>query len=161
MSKEVVLLHKDLWLPSWAHLAVKNVLEKYTSYVLSKHVKDRAIKDKDRSHGYTLEKLEASIKNALGKSFEPFEVELTNHGGKKWMWIVTKVCIRIPYDDKDEVCLSIRAYQDKVNHHVDATKAFIVTAWLNAINDEHCTLDTNNYVDKDEFFKINSKTLKN
>lgn len=144
-----ILLHKDVYMPKWIQSIVDFKLSKYKKFTLSKHVKDHAILDEDRSHGYTLAKLNEALTNALGKSFEAFEVELTQYDNEQ-KWIVSKICIRIPYSTTQEACISIRPYKDPNTGIRDTTNAFIVTAWLNSVKDEHFTLEASKYFDKDE-----------
>lgn len=146
---KTILLHKDVYMPKWVQSMVGLKLNKYTKFTLSKHVKDHATLDEDRSHEYTLTKLNEALTNAIGKTFEAFEVELVqyNDNGK---WIVSKICIRIPYSSTQEACISIRPYKDPTTGIRDTTNALIVTAWLNSVNDEHFTLEASKYFDKDK-----------
>ena len=149
---DCVLLHKALYIPSWVQPTVNRILSKYSKYTLSKHVRDRATIDDDRSHEYTLSKLTSALDEALGKPFEAFEVELTRYSQEQ-NWIVSKICIRVPYSNNQDVCLSIRTYRDRDTHRYDTTNALIVTAWLNDVNDSHTTLNTNKYLSKEQFEK--------
>jgi len=144
---KVVLLHKDVYIPEWVNSKVKYLLEKYNKFTLSQHVINHATRDVDRSHGYTLDKLNESLRNAIGKSFEAFEVELIqyNEGDK---WLVSKICIRIPYSSNQEACLSIRPYRDPITKKIDVTNAHIITTWLNSTEDAHYTLDESKYSNK-------------
>lgn len=146
---KVVLLHKDVYMPKWVQPLVNKLLMKYKKYTLSKHVLDHATLDADRSHEYTLEKLEEALTNAIGKPFEAFEVELTQYEeGTKWL--ISKICIRIPYSSTQEACLSIRPYKNHVTGVRDTTNALIVTTWLNSLNDAHFTLEASKYSSKEE-----------
>ena len=146
---KVILLHKDVYMPKWIQSMVDLKLSKYKKFTLSKHVKDHAILDEDRSHGYTLPKLNEALTNAIGKTFEAFEVELTQYKENE-KWIVSKICIRIPYSSTQEACISIRPYKDPTTGIRDTSNALIVTAWLNSVNDAHFTLEVSKYFDKDE-----------
>ena len=139
-----VLLHRDIYMPSWLQAEVARVLDRYESYTLSRHVMEHAVSGMDRSHGYTLEGLVDALDTHLGRPHEAFEAELTQYrdGGR---WIVSKVCIRIPYSDMDEACISIRPWRDPQTGKVDPSTATIVTAWLNSIGDSHDTLDRTRY----------------
>ena len=148
------LLHKDVYLPNKIQEVAGRLLKNYKTYTLSGHVKDHAVVDEDKSHGYTLPRLKEALDNAIGKAFEAFEVEVTQYDNKdgktKSPWYVTKICIRVPYGDDQDVCLSIRPYRDYVTHRLDTANALIVTAWLNARNDNHTTLDSSKYLTQEE-----------
>lgn len=151
--KETILLHKDIYIPSWVQPSVGKILSQYRSYALSKHVLGHAANDGDRSHGYTLGKLNQALAKALGKRFEAFEVELSRFNPSH-KWVVTKVCIRIPYNDNQDACLSIRTYKDRQTNKLDFSKALIVTAWLNSKEDSHTTLDMGKYASKDDYLRL-------
>lgn len=150
---QTILCHKDVFMPKGAQETVNEILKKYSSYKLSHHVISHATQDNDRSHEYTLDKLNKAIENALGKPFEAFEIELTRTNEAK-TWTVTKVCIRIPYDIGQEACLSIRPSKNKNTGKYDITKAFIVTAWLNSVSDAHFTLDSSKYISEEQFKRM-------
>ena len=153
--KRTVLMHKDAYMPNWVPKVVRQILTRYKSYVLSKHVIEHASHDCDRSHGYTLEGLKNALGKAIGNPYDAFEVEATQHKmyGK---WIVTKVCIRVPYDDTSDACISIRPYRDPETKERDLTKALIVTAWLNNSLDGHQTLDKTKYITEEEWLRESS-----
>ena len=136
-----MLLHKDILIPDWANKKAMATLKGYKSYRLSNHAIEHASKDADRSHGYTLDGLRDALNNAIGKWFEPFEVELTKVGPS---WEVTKVCIRVPYSKGQDACLAIRTSK------MDRSQAFVVTAWLNSTKDPHTTLDATKYATKED-----------
>ena len=153
--KRTVLMHKDAYMPNWVPKVVRQILTRYKSYELSRHVIEHAAYDCDRSHGYTLEGLKKALDKAIGNPYEAFEVEATQYKlyGK---WIVTKVCIRVPYDDLNDVCISIRPYRDHETRELDLTKATIVTAWLNNSLDGHQTLDKTKYITEEEWLRESS-----
>lgn len=151
--RETLLLHKDIYIPPWVQPIVSKILFQYKSYTLSSHVLNHATKDEDRSHGYTLGKLNQALGDALGKQFEAFEVELAKFNPHN-KWVVTKVCIRIPYSDNQDACLSIRTYRDRQTNKLDFSKALIVTAWLNHREDSHATLDMGKYASKDDYLRL-------
>lgn len=151
--RKTILLHKDIYIPPWVQPTVGKTLSQYKSYALSKHVLDHAAKDGDRSHGYTLAKLNQALANALGKRFEAFEVELTRFNTSH-RWVVTKVCIRIPYGSNQDACLSIRTYRDRQTNKLDCSKGLLVTAWLNCKDDCHATLDMGKYASKEDYLRL-------
>jgi len=151
--KEVVLLHRDVFFPKWLQSKVDYVLTRYTSYKLSKHVIEHSLEHDDRSHSYSLAKLNGVLKENIGKTFSAFEVELTRYS-KENNWIVSKVCVRMPYSDKEDVCVSIRASKDEITKKFNTNEAFIVTAWLNSNEDSHCTLDETKYINKEGFERL-------
>ena len=154
---KVVLLHKDVYMPEWIQGKVNVVMNKYKDFELSKHVIDHAIEDEDKSHGYTLDKLQRALTNLFyssPKEVEAFEVELTNFEGVDPRWLITKICLRTSYSPTQDVCLSIRAFRDFNTKKFDTSKALIVTAWLNHKKDSHFTLDNSKYITEEEFVEI-------
>ena len=162
---KTILLHKDVYFPKLMQDKVNLVINKYKTYKLSNHVTTHAVEFEDRSHSYTL----AGLGSALDKFFaesskvvEAFEVEMTLFDFPKPHCLITKICLRAPYSDTQDVCLSIRTCNE--GGKFDTSKAFIVTAWLNHKNDSHFTLDASKYADekvfnefKSEFNKLQSK----
>lgn len=149
---KVVLLHKDVHMPAWVGGIVRRILTQYRGYELSKHVKDHAVLDGDRCHNYTLDGLKSALDAAIGNCYDAFEVEATQYedGGR---WKITKVCIRIPYDAKNDACLSLRPYKDPITKRRDFSRALVVTAWLNENSDNHFTLDCSKYLSESECAK--------
>lgn len=152
--KKTILLHKDVYMPKWMQSKVRKVLNKYKRFVLSKHVKEHAALDNDRSHRYVLSKLNESIEYLLehvSSCDDAFEVEMTQFDYPYPHWLITKVCIRTRYDDDQDVCLSIRTAKDMNTNVYLPDVALIVTAWLNHKNDSHRTLESSKYLDEKEF----------
>ena len=151
---ETILLHKDVYMPTWMQIKVRKVLQKYKRFILSNHVKEHASLDDDRSHQYVLSKLNESIEYLLehvSSCDDAFEVEMTQFDYPQPYWLITKICIRVRYDEDQDVCLSIRTAKDGNTKVYLPDVAFIVTAWLNHKNDSHRTLEVSKYLDEDEF----------
>lgn len=144
------LFHKDVFIPEWSIRDAIILQQNLKDYSISKHLKEHLEdKYKDRSHYYIESVLNTCLKTLNKTPREPFEIELSKSyrtfGERKW--VVTKYCVRIPYDDSQDIVVSIRPKYD-INSNL------IVTAWMNSNKDHHYTLDKTKYCSKSEWDKI-------
>lgn len=142
-----LLFHKDCFFPQDAQKMAQDMQKKFTKWTLSQHVLDHANDpQKDKSHRYTLDGLQESLKQVLESPHEVFELELSKDYYKFGPgWFITKICIRVPYGPHQDACLSIRPNYNKETKEYEMDNAFIVTCWLNCDNDSHTTLDESKY----------------
>lgn len=142
-----LLFHKDCYLPSGAQEGALSFQRGIKELVLSNHVIEHAMDPhKDRSHQYSLDKLQEALKQVIASEHEAFEIELGKNFYKYGPgWVITKVCIRVPYSDNQDACLSLRPYFNKETKKYESGKALVVTCWLNCESDSHFTLDASKY----------------
>ena len=148
------LFHKDVFIPNEFQLTLVQMQQQFLGYRLSQHLQDH-IKDNettfDRKHDYTKEEVLSKLDTIKGNPREVFEVEARK--GKE-EWKVTKFCIRIPFDDKNDMCVAIRPdYTDSSTFY--RFGFLIVTIWINSNEDSHTTLDTTKYCSKEEWESVN------
>ena len=151
------LFHKDVYMPKSVAESAKNCQAHFSGYVLTQHLQEHLdAMDKNRSHNYLREALVKCLETIKDNPQEAFEVELSKdyHLFKKSGWFVTKYCIRIPYDDKQDIVVSIRPYYDAEKNKFISNKNRVITAWLNDNKDDHVTLDSSKYCSKQEWLKI-------
>jgi len=158
---ETKLFHKDVYIPEECSLTIKQMQEQFFGYKLSKHLQDH-IKDNettfDRKHNYTKEEVLSKLDTIKGNPREVFEVEMSRD--KKAFrtkdWVLTKFCIRIPFNDNDDMCVAIRP-------DYSGSDAFyrwgflIVTIWINSNSDSHTTLDVTKYCSEEDWEKANGE----
>lgn len=139
------LFHKDVYMPdSVKHvceLQQKNMNHYFFSFHLDEHLEKQAIED--RSHKYLRDIICECLDTLKDNPREVFEVEVSKSYNyfKKSNWFITKFCVRIPYDSDTDICVAIRPqYENAI-----AKDYKIITAWKNAHNDAHYTLDESKY----------------
>ena len=157
-----LLFHSDVFVPEGIQDEVKRIQRKMTSYRLSKHFKEHLDNQatEDRSHTYFRNAVMNSLNQMTSNSRvlrEAFEVELSKdyHFFGKSGWIVTKYCIRIPYDSQTDLVVVIRPQWDANKLDYDASNNLVATAWINHKRDNHSTLRAGAYCTKAEWY--NSK----
>ena len=158
---ETKLFHKDVFYPEEFKLVVNQMQQQFFGYKLSKHLEDH-IKDNettfDRKHDYTKEEVLSRLDTIKGNPREVFEIEVSRD--KKEFrtdeWVLTKFCIRIPFDDKNDMCVAIRPEYDKSSSFY-RWGFLIVTIWINSNEDSHTTLDGTKYCSKAEWEKLNGE----
>lgn len=152
------LFHKDCFLPEGIQTIVTKYQKNFNGYYLSKHLKTHLEESTDRSHAYLESMLIECLDTIKDNPQEAFEIEATkdfdtfNRKG----WVVTKYCIRIPYDSKQDIVVSIRPQLDKNTKKFNWNNNLIVTAWMNAHSDNHYTLDETKYCSEKEWKLINN-----
>lgn len=112
----------------------------------------------DRSHYYTKEDVISKIDSIKGNSYNVFEIEVEQDTKlyKSSDWVVTKFCLRIPFDDNMDLCVSIRPKYDG-SIYFDRFNFLVVTAWINSRYDSHLTLDKSKYCSQEEWENENGK----
>lgn len=147
------LFHKDVYLPKDVNDNVIKLQKAFKNYKISKHLQEHLSRGKDRSHNYLGTILNSCLNTISSNPQEPFEVELSKdyHLFGTSSWMVTKYCVRIPYNKKQDIVVAIRPRWNKDKNGYDFEDNFIVTAWLNANNDTHITLDAKKYCSEEEW----------
>lgn len=142
------LFHKDIYFPQGAKESALALQKEFNEYNLSRHLQEHLnTKGKDRSHNYLDKALEECLNTIQDNPQEPFEIELSKdyHLFGKKGWFVTKYCIRIPYNKKEDLVVSIRPRWNREKKNYDFDNNLVVTAWLNDNKDHHYTLDETKY----------------
>lgn len=145
MQDTVILLHKDILIPTKFKSISKMLQERLKDFYYSKHMQEHLENlTPDRSHKYfngdiTKKDIDNLILSLNKTQREVFEVELTNVNG---IWRVTKYCCRIPFVNNQDLVVAIRPQ--------GGNKSMVVTAWLNATEDKHFTLDESKYISKED-----------
>ena len=156
-----LLFHKDVFVPNGIQSIVKSLQRDLKDYQLSKHfsehLNNQAIED--RSHTY-IKDIVMDTLNGLANGFnepqEAFEIELSksyNDFGVSG-FLVTKYCIRLPYDENQDLVIVIRPGWNKEKLDYDEDVNLIVTAWMNSRDDAHFTLDASKYC-SEQFWNTN------
>ena len=150
----VKLFHKDVFFPLGMKESIISFKKSFNNYVLSKHLQEHLNNNnKDRSHDYLEKALNRCLTTIKTNPQQPFEVELSKDpyffGSEEWF--VTKYCVRVSYNDKQDIVIAIRPYYDKNKHCYDGSRNKVVTAWMNAKDDAHFTLDTTKYCSSREW----------
>lgn len=154
-----ILCHKDVFMPNEVQSTARNLQQNITGYTYSMHMKQHLQEREDRSHDYFNKIVSDCLETLKYQQREVFEVELSKdyyYFGKSG-WFITKYCCRIPYNASQDLVVAIRPYYDKKTKEIDFSKNKIVTAWLNAKNDNHITVDKNNYCSLENWNRINSR----
>lgn len=144
------LFHKDVFFPNGTVDACKSYQKALDTYRLSEHFKKHIREQEDRSHTYLPSVIEKCLKTLKNEQYEPFEVELSKdfHYFGKPGWFITKYCVRIPYDQQSDLVVVIRPNRGE---------NLITTAWINAHDDNHETLDESEYTTENEWLSINHR----
>lgn len=156
---EKVLFHKDVYYPDQFLLAVKQMQQQFLGYKLSQHLQGHITDNEttfDRKHNYTKEEVLSKLDTIKGNPREVFEIEVSRDSKefKTKDWVVTKFCIRIPFNDQDDMCVAIRPdYSGSSSFY--RWGFLIVTIWINSNSDSHTTLDETKYCSKEEWEKVN------
>lgn len=156
-----LLFHKDVFFPEGTEKAVLSIQKVMTNYFISEHFQkhlDNQINE-DRSHTYLKTAVEKTLRQMIDKNRierKPFEVELSKSYKTFGVsnWVVTKYCIRIPYDKNSDLVVVIRPQWDSKNKCYKADKNMVVTAWINHKTDAHFTLDGSKYCSKERWLNI-------
>ena len=154
-----VLMHKDVYFPGNVQEITRGMQERISEIEYSEHIKEHFSTIRDRSHNYCGDRVMACIETLSNTPRESFEVEV----GKDYRFFgragffVTKYCVRIPYDDYDDVVVVLRpVYEDDgTGRRSYRGRCKVATAWLNQHDDAHFTLDGERYCSKDEWMGIN------
>ena len=112
-----MLLHSDIYLPE----EIKSLPAKKYNVLYSTHAIEAAKNDR---YG----KITLSDK-IIFSGLNIFEAEIINKE-------LTKIVIRIAYDNTNDLCLAIAIKENGL---------MVKTVWLNSKNDNHKTLDTSKY----------------
>lgn len=154
-----LLFHKDVFYPTGVKEVVEHCERNFIDYTLSDHIINNIVSVNDRSHDY----VESEVKRCLegvsnNANFEAFEVELSKsyHRFGKKGWFITKYCIRLPLSENEDLVVVIRPSYDNQGN-IQPTKNKIVTAWINATDDAHFTLDGSKYTSKEDWILANKK----
>lgn len=147
-----LLFHKDVFFPKGINEACKNLQKAFGAYSFSRHLtehfEDQPIEN--RSHKYEKDIVEECLSTLRDTQRDVFEVEMTYSDSG---WDITKYCCRIPYDEHQDVVVAIRPRI--ANHRVIGN--LVVTAWMNARDDSHTTLDKSKYCSEEEWKQANGK----
>lgn len=150
------LFHVDCFIPDGVQEKVFTFQKQHTVFEFTKHLLERLeSEEKDRSHNYNKETVLKCLNSLKDNPKTAFEVELSKdfHYFGKPGWFITKYCVRIPIEGSDEIlAVSLRPQYDKAEKKYTNT-CKVVTAWINAKNDNHYTLDKSKYCDKLTWFK--------
>ncbi len=142
---EPKLFHSDVFMPEGVARDCKEFQARLTNWRYSRHLHEHFQNQayENRSHTYLKDAVEKCLKSLKTTQRDVFEVELSQRADGKWS--VTKYCCRIPYPDDitQDVCVAIRPQSDGTS--------LIVTAWMNAHNDSHKTLNKNKYTARKEW----------
>lgn len=151
------LFHKDCFLPNGVQEIVTKYQKNFNGYRLSKHLQEHLSMSNDRSHSYLEEVLVKCLDTIKNNPQEAFEVEVSKdfHFFNRKGWVVTKYCVRIPYDSKQDIVVSIRPQFNKETKSFNWDDNLVVTAWMNSHTDHHYTLDASKYCSKEEWEAIN------
>ena len=137
----------------------KHCQDNFIDYHLSAHIIDNIVYKSDRSHNY----IESEVKRCIsrigkGEVFEAFEIELSKsyRDFGRPGWFLTKYCIRIQLSPSEDLVVVIRpSYNEEGKIEPENNK--IVTAWINARDDAHYTLDGSKYTSKERWIDVNKK----
>lgn len=158
---ETKLFHKDVYIPDEFQLTLVQMQQQFLGYKLSKHLQEH-IEDNettfDRKHDYTKEEVLRKVDTIKGNPREVFEVEVSRDKKefKTEDWVVTKFCIRIPFDNNNDMCVAIRPdYSGSSSFY--RFGFLIVTIWINSNEDSHTTLDTTKYCSKEEWESVDGE----
>lgn len=113
------LYHRDIFLPP----VVSALANRQYNLAYTRHALTEAVNDK-------LGALTHAPRSVKFQTYEIVEAELTD--GE-----VTKLVVRLSYDERRDLILVLR--------HFDDGAATVVTVWTNAIGDKHKTLNRKNY----------------
>lgn len=139
---EPELLHIEVFMPKYILNRALHLEEIVSEYDNTQHFIDRYNDRTNYKHYMTQELMTKALKSIQTNKTRPFEVEI-KYDNKKQDYIVTKYVVRVSYDDTRDVSFAIMPIFDMT------TKTFkgrIKTAWLNAKDDIHYTLDDSKYV---------------
>ena len=139
---EPELLHIEVFMPKYILNKALHLEEIVSEYDNTKHFIERYNDRTNYKHYMTHELMIKALKSIQTNKTRPFEVEI-KYDNKKQDYIVTKYVVRVSYDDTRDVSFAIVPIFDMT------TKTFkgrIKTAWLNAKDDIHYTLDDSKYV---------------
>lgn len=147
------LFHKDVFMPESIQEIVFQYQLHFNGYYLSKHLKSHLEECADRSHAYLHDTLVECLDTIKDHPQEAFEIEVTQDYNtfRTDDWVVTKYCIRIPYNYHQDIVVSIRPQFNKKVRKFNWHKNLIVTAWINARTDNHYTLDATKYCSQQEW----------
>lgn len=153
----VKLFHKDVFFPIGLKESIVSFEKSFDGYILSRHLQEHLNdNNKDRSHDYLKNALIKCLATLKTNPQQPFEVELSKDldffGNNEWF--VTKYCVRVPYDDREDIVIAIRPYYGKNKHCYNDNRNKVITAWMNAKHDDHFTLGTAKYCSAKEWDEI-------
>lgn len=144
-KQKVKLYHKDVFISQGAQLAVTSLQENsFNSYYYSHHFQERLNETDDRSHAYLENVIKKCLSTIKSNPQEAFEIEVTYFDDVESHYI-TKYCIRIPYDNRQDLCVVIRPIYKLNDDYYEVKDNKIITAWLNSNKDEHRTLNKHKY----------------
>ena len=153
-----LLFHSDVFVPEHAQKLVHQLQRNLKDYYLSKHFEEHLNNQyfEDRSHLYLKDIVENCLEDINTQSQDAFEVELTKSFKEfgTHAWLVTKYCIRIPYDNDTDLVIVIRPHWNKKYQCYNSRDNLIVTAWINHKEDNHKTLDTTKYCSKNRWLVV-------
>jgi hypothetical protein len=155
-----LLFHKDVFMPNGVNAVVATCQKNFKDYHLTSHlVMDNILNSRDRSHDYTEEEIHRCIETiGNGEPLEAFEVELSKdyrYFGQSG-WFVTKYCIRVPLSSTEDLAIVIRPQYNNEGK-IQSNNNKVVTAWINARDDAHYTLDGSKYTSKENWVLANKK----
>ena len=148
-----LLFHKDVFMPEGVRDVVRVLQRQMKNHTLSAHFREHLQQHayEDRSHKYLEDIVDECLKDINSQAQNPFEVELSKGYYEFGVngWVVTKYCVRVPYDCDADLVIVIRPGWNKEKHDYDANINIVVTAWLNESSDSHRTLDESKYCSED------------
>lgn len=157
-----LLFHKDVFFPDKTQYECNCLQKHFTSFNFSKHLEEHCANQlvEDKSHKYLKDVLVECLNTLKETPRDVFEVELSKdyHFFKMSGWFVTKYCVRIPYNSKQDIVVSIRPkYKNEDGKSLKIVDNLIVTAWMNHCDDNHYTLDESKYCSKEQWEQANKK----
>lgn len=137
-APEIKLYHSDVYVPDWMWkpaMQLIKTIDVTKPYAIGRHVQ-KALDGEDDRWSHTLHYVpfvRAFNRIKKGINSEIFEIETTNG-------VVTKVVARTSYNANSDISMVIR-------------RGKICSAWKNAFDDIHNTLDSSKYEqDQNEYF---------
>lgn len=124
------LYHRDVFMPPGCltHLIDRQWNLAYTRHALTEGVSER------------LTHAPRSVRFIESEVIEIERGHINWRGQDVGLFITSKLVVRVPYDDRRDLVLTLR--------HFDDGAATVVTMWCNDKGDAHKTLDTSKYATK-------------
>ena len=157
-----VLFHKDVYMTAGFKTELTAKVRRLNRFVYSDHLIsniENARRHNRWNHLYTLNDIEETLKTLSVADIEVFEVEVTKDSEtySNDRWHTSKVVVRFMSVSGVDLVVVLRPTQQEENQAPNWCVATVVTAWFNNADDNHATLDTQKYVSKKEWLKLNSK----
>ena len=151
------LFHKDIFIPEGVIDTCNKLQKSLTRYTLSQHFSDHLDSQltENDSHTYYKEMIVRCVDTLKDTQREVFEVELTYNEQSK-VWDVTKYCCRVPCGADEDLAVVIRPVY-RGGKLVDSR---VITAWINARDDKHYTLDESRYCTNPDWYYLTQYKMK-